>query len=113
MKRPDICEDMMRTLIALFAVASSFTFATAQSYWNIDSYCAAMIEFSTPTLVAQVEGKPKQEMIEMMEGMTDPKSIRMVLELIEFASSRPREMKVSAMRAELRELCIERKIFVQ
>jgi hypothetical protein len=48
-----------------------------------------------------------------MQGMTDPASIRMVKELIEFAYSRPASAKFDALRAELLNLCLARKIFVQ
>jgi hypothetical protein len=48
-----------------------------------------------------------------MMGMTDPQSIRLVKEAIEFAYSRPASRSVDLLRTELRNLCLAKKIFVQ
>ena len=48
-----------------------------------------------------------------MAGMTDPASIRMVKEVIDFAYSQPPNLSVDAMRTELRNRCLSKKIFVQ
>jgi hypothetical protein len=47
-----------------------------------------------------------------MDGMTDPASIRMVKEVIQFAYSRPAK-SLEALKTELRNLCIARKILVR
>jgi hypothetical protein len=49
----------------------------------------------------------------MMAGMTDPTSIRMVKEVLNYAYSRPSTSTLDEMRAELTSLCVARKIFVQ
>lgn len=48
-----------------------------------------------------------------MNGMTDPTSIRMVHEVLDYAYAKPATATLDQMRAELRQLCVDRKIFVQ
>jgi hypothetical protein len=56
---------------------------------------------------------PRSQAEAMMQGMTDPLAIRMVKEVIEFAYSRPTTVSIDALRTELRNLCLAKKIFVQ
>ena len=72
-----------------------------------------MSEASTPTLLARTQGIQRSEAEALMRGMTDPASIRMVREVIEFAYARPASTSLDALRAELRDLCVAKKIFVQ
>lgn len=72
-----------------------------------------MSEASTTTLLARTQGFSKQKAIHMMQGMTDPQAIRMVKEVIEFAYARPQASTIDQMRADLKRLCIDRKIFTQ
>jgi hypothetical protein len=83
------------------------------TYSDLPSYCRVMSEASSTTLLARTEGVPRAKAEELMREMTDPASIRMVKEVIEYAYSRPATMGIDAMRGELRTLCIARKIFVQ
>jgi hypothetical protein len=85
----------------------------AQTFNDLPSYCRAMSEASTPTLLARTQGIQRSEAEGLMRGMTDPASIRMVKEVIDFAYSRPASTSLDALRAELRNLCIGKKIFVQ
>lgn len=48
-----------------------------------------------------------------MQGMTDPASIRMVKELIEFAYSHRASTNLDVLRTELLNLCLAKRIFVQ
>ncbi len=48
-----------------------------------------------------------------MRGMTDPLAIRMVKEVLDFAYSRSTTTNLDVLRTELRNLCLEKKIFVQ
>jgi hypothetical protein len=49
----------------------------------------------------------------LFHPMTDPLAIRMVKEVIDFAYSRPASTSLNDLRAELRNLCLAKKIFVQ
>lgn len=87
--------------------------AAAQTFTTIDAYCAAMSEASTPTLRTRAAGVSKQQAVDLMRGMMDPKSIKMVKELIEFAYSEPQGSTLDQMQARLKQLCVSRKIFAQ
>lgn len=89
---------------------SSFSQAT---FNDLPSYCSAMSEASSATLLARVRSVPRSQAEAPMQGMTDPASIRMVKEVIEFAYSQPASVPVNDMRTELRKRCIARQIFVQ
>lgn len=85
----------------------------AQSFKNINEYCEAMAQASSVTLVFRTTGQPKQRALDETKLMTDPTAIRMVKEVIEFAYSRPLGSSVDSLRADLKKLCIERKVFAQ
>jgi hypothetical protein len=88
--------------------------ALAQMTFNdLPSYCKAASEASSPTLLARTHNVPRSQAEALMQGMTDPSSIRMVKEVIAFAYAHPAGTPVDALRAELNEQCIARKIFVQ
>jgi hypothetical protein len=97
--------------IILWAVTAAASFA--QTFNDLPSYCRAMSETSTPTLLARTQGIQRSEAEGLMQGMTDPASIRMVKELIEFAYSRRASTSLDALRVELLNLCLAKKIFVQ
>jgi len=82
---------------------------------NLTSYCRSMSEMSSTILVARTEGVPRADAEGLIteSGMTDPLSIRLVKEAIQFAYSRPVSSDIDALRAELRALCMAKKIFVQ
>jgi hypothetical protein len=104
----------MRSIWIVTALTMTPIAALAQTtFKDVESYCTAMSEASTPTLLARTQGIGKEQSIAMMQGMTDPKSIRMVREVIEFAYSRPQSMPLASMRSELKQLCVSRKIFAQ
>ena len=104
----------MRPILAFLLLITTATALNAQmTFRTVGEYCAAMAEASTPTLLARVNGISKKEAIELMSGMTDPRSIRMVNEVIEFAYAKPANTSLDQMRAELRKLCLDRKIFSQ
>lgn len=100
------------TIILAYVVASSPCYAQ-MTFSNYASYCSAMSETSTPTLLARTQGMSRSEVEKTMAGMTDPVSIRMVEQLIDYAWSRPATTSIGEMRAELRSLCLARKIFAQ
>jgi hypothetical protein len=68
---------------------------------------------STGAPVARIHGITKSQAIDQMKGMTDPVSIRMVQELIEFAYSRSPKMGFEKMQKELLDMCMAKRIFVQ
>jgi hypothetical protein len=105
----------MRLLSAIIALLLFLLSATAfaQTYTDLGSYCQDMSEVSTTTLLARTRGIPRSQAEAMMQGMTDPLAIRMVKEVIDFAYSRPATTSLDALRAELRNLCLAKKIFVQ
>jgi hypothetical protein len=83
------------------------------TFTDLASYCSAMSEASSVTLLARVQGVPRSQAEALMQGMTDPASIRMVKEVIDFAYSQQPSMGIEGMRAELRNRCLAKKIFVQ
>jgi hypothetical protein len=98
------------TALLLFPLAAT---AFAQTYTDLASYCHDMSEVSTTTLLERTRGIPRSEAEAMMQGMTDPLAIRMVKEVIAFAYARPATTSLDALRTELRNLCLAKKIFVQ
>jgi hypothetical protein len=105
----------MKTIVAaagLLFVTVSGTSAQ-QQFNNIEDYCYAVTEGSSATLLAPSQGISKATAEQYMSGMTDPVAIRMTHEVIDFAYSRPKGTKLDQMRAELKSLCINRKILVQ
>jgi hypothetical protein len=107
----------MRTLrffmLPVFLTLAGPATAVAQDYTDLASFCQDMSEASTTALLVRIRGVPRSQAEAMMQGMTDPVSIRMVKEVIEFAYSRPATSSLDALRAELRNLCLAKKIFVQ
>jgi hypothetical protein len=83
-----------------------------QTFNDLGSYCTAITNVATPTLQARVQGIPRSTAEDLMEGMTDPASIRMVKEVIQFAYSRPANRSVESLKTELRTLCMAKKILV-
>src|SRR4051794_40416527 len=96
----------------LLCCVSTPSFAQ-MTFADLPSYCSAMSEASSVTLLARVQGVPRSQAEALMQGMTDPTSIRMVKEVIDFAYSHPAGATIDAMRAELRARCIAKRIFVQ
>jgi hypothetical protein len=80
---------------------------------DLPSYCKAMSEASTPTLLARTQNIPRAQAEALMQGMTDPASIRMVKEVISFAYLHPVGTPIETLRSDLRDQCIAKKIFVQ
>jgi hypothetical protein len=83
------------------------------TFTDLPSYCTAMSEASSVTLLARVQGVPRSQTEALMQGMTDPAAIRMVKEVIDFAYSQPPGVSIDGMRAELRNRCLAKKIFAQ
>lgn len=83
------------------------------NFADLPSYCNAMSEASSSTLMARAQNLPRTQLEAMMQGMTDPKSVRMVKEVIDFAYARPASAPMDTLRSELRNLCLAKKIFVQ
>lgn len=83
------------------------------TFTDLSAYCRAMSEASTPTLLGRTLNISRAQAEAAMQGMTDPASIRTVREVIAFAYSRPAGMSLEAMRLELRELCMTKKILAQ
>ena len=104
----------MRILLFVVLVITSTTLASAQvTFSNLNDYCYAASEASTTTLLVRTQGAPRETAESYMAGMTDPVAIRMVKEVIAFAYSRPATTKLDDLRAELKALCLAKKIFVQ
>src|SRR5665213_3960150 len=89
---------VLRVTFVLIALAQP-RFAIAQSFDDYPSYCRAMAEIATPVLEARILDKPKEFALQLMEGMTDAKSIRMVHEEIDFAYSQSTTTTIEQMRA--------------
>lgn len=102
-----------RTGIVLFCLVVAAPALAQMTFNDLPSYCKAASEASTPTLLARTQNIPRSQAEALMQGMTDPAAIRMVKEVIAFAYARPAGTPVEALRAELREQCIARKIFAQ
>lgn len=104
----------MKRIVAAITVFFYLSIASfSQTYIDLASYCRVMSEASVPTLLARAEGLPRSKVEELINGMTDPVAIRMAQEVTEFAYSRPLDMGIDAMRAELRNMCLAKRIFVQ
>lgn len=106
----------MKRAITIFLLLSGTTAQPARSqmtFNDLGSYCNAASEASTPTLLARTQNIPRAQAEALMQGMTDPAAIRMVREVIAFAYSRPAGTPVDALRNDLREQCMARKIFAQ
>lgn len=101
--------------IVWFALSLSGSSFAQTRYPDLASYCRSMSETSSTILQARIEGisRADAEALIVTSGMTDPVSIRLVKEAIQFAYSRPASSDIDAMRAELRALCMAKKIFVQ
>lgn len=99
--------------LTLIAFLAGLTVVRAQMFSDVPSYCRAMAEVASPSLLAREQNIPRSRAEALSQGMTDPAAIRMVKEVLDFAYSRPPGTPVEKLRAELRELCIARKIFVQ
>jgi tetratricopeptide (TPR) repeat protein len=93
----------------LWLTTSSFP----QNFTDLASYCRAMIGASTSTLLARTKGLPRSDVEQVMKGITDPLSIRMIKEVIEFAYSRPANTDFDKMKTELLNMCLAKKIFAQ
>jgi hypothetical protein len=104
---------------ALSAIAAVLRFvlpaaAFAQTHTDLVSYCQEMTEHSNSTLLARTLGYSRSEVeTRGMKGITDPLTIRKIKEVLDFAYSRPASTKLDALRTELRNLCLAKKIFVQ
>ncbi|MCP1999162.1 hypothetical protein [Nitrobacter winogradskyi] len=101
--------------IATTILASLATPSLSQetTFKDLRSYCHAMSEASSPTLAVRIGGMSRAQAEEQMKGMTDPTAIRMVKEVIDFAYSQPASAGLDAMKAELKNRCISKKIFAQ
>jgi hypothetical protein len=104
---------MRRFAIVCFALSVAPSAFAQMTFNDLPSYCKAASEASTPTLLARTQNVPRAQAEALMQGMTDPQSIRMVKEVIAFAYSHPAGTPVEALRTELREECLAKKIFVQ
>lgn len=82
-----------------------------KTYDNIGSYCDMMAESSSVILVARNEAIPKEKAEALIEPMTDPASIRMAHEVLDFAYAQPSGQSVDDMRKKLKKLCVSGKIF--
>jgi hypothetical protein len=104
---------MRRFAIFCFALSVTPSAFAQMTFKDLPSYCKAMSEASTPTLLARTQKIPRAQAEVLMQGMTDPAAIRMVKEVITFAYSRPAGTPIETLRSDLREQCIVKKIFVQ
>jgi len=107
---------MKRIALTVWFILSLTVPLSAQvNYPNLAAYCRAISETSSTILQARIDGisRADAEGLIMESGMTDPVSIRLVKEAIQFAYSRPASSDIDALRAELRSLCMAKKIFVQ
>jgi hypothetical protein len=103
----------MKWLSMLGSLLISTIALVQTTYTDLPSYCGDMSEASTTTLMARTAGVPRSQAESLMEEMTDPMAIRMVKEVIDFAWSRPTTTSLDPLRAELKKLCLARKIFDQ
>ena len=80
---------MRRFAIFCFVVWFAPSAFAQMTFNDLPSYCKAASEASTPTLLARTQNIPRSHAEALMQGMTDPATIRMVKEVITFAYSRP------------------------
>jgi len=104
---------MRRFAIVCFALSVAPSAFAQMTGNDLPSYCKVVSEASTPTLLARTQSVPRAQPEALMQGMTDPTSIRMVKEVIAFAYAHPAGKPVETLRAELRDQCLAKKIFVQ
>ncbi len=104
---------MRRFAIVCFLLSVPSSAFAQMTFNDLPSYCKTMSEASTPTLLARTQNIPRAQAEALMQGMTDPTSIRMVKEVIAFAYLRPAGTAIETLRSDLREQCIAKKIFVQ
>jgi hypothetical protein len=104
---------MRRFAIVCFLLSVSPSALAQMTFNDLPSYCKAMSEASTPTLLARTQNIPRAQAEALMQGMTDPASIRMVKEVIAFAYLHPAGTPIETLRSDLRDQCIAKKIFVQ
>lgn len=77
---------MMRlSFSAIFLCVVASPSLAQMTFNDLPSYCRAMSEASTPTLLARTQGIQRSDAEALMRGMTDPASIRMVKEVIDVA----------------------------
>lgn len=89
------------------------SFSQQTTFSDLPSYCRAMSEASSPTLLVRIRGVPRAQAEAQMQGMTDPASIRMIKEVIDFAYSQKPSVGIDAMKTELKNRCLSKKVFVQ
>jgi hypothetical protein len=107
----------MRTLSCSAAIACAVTLwacapASSQEFRDHGAYCRAMGEVSLPILAERAAGTPRSRIEAEVKELPQKEGLKFISELIEFAFSRPAGATVEAMRAELIELCLAKKIFV-
>ena len=104
---------MRRAATAIILSCLSTPSFSQMTFSDLPSYCSAMSEASSVTLLARVQGVPRSQAEALMQGMTDPAAIRMVKEVIDFAYAQRPGVTIDAMRTELRNRCLAKKIFLQ
>lgn len=104
---------MKRIVIVVVGLLTTTASFAQMNFNDLPSYCKAASEASTPTLLVRTQNIPREQAEALMQGMTDPVAIRMVKEVIAFAYSRPATTSIEALRTDLRDQCLARKIFVQ
>jgi hypothetical protein len=97
--------------VCFLVLAWSTPAASQMTFTNRASFCQAMSEASSPTLMARTRNVTRSQSEALMQGMTDPRSIRMVKELLDFAYARPVHSSVDKLQAELRAECLAGRIF--
>ena len=71
-----------------------------------------MGDVSFPILAERAAGTPRSQIEAEVKELPEKEGQKFIWEVIEFAFSRPAGTTVEAMRAELIELCLAKKIFV-
>jgi hypothetical protein len=101
------------TALSATLLAASAPALAQMTFNDLQSYCKAASEASTPTLLARTQNIPRSQAEALAQGMTDPAAIKMVREVIAFAYSQPARTPVEQLLAALNLQCLARKIFVQ
>lgn len=105
----------MKILLSLIII---FTFAQSESYGaefneshgvvasDLDEYCDMLTQASYLMFLGRNSGMPKQEMIDMQQGLTDPKALAMIDDTINYAFMQPADTTIKELQEGFKSECL-------